>query len=188
MSGFGSLARESASNKLVEYQKIIDQINVEYNTKFEISDKAAFQNNVIIMMSSKEFERILIEEAKDFNNSEYQNNILADNEEKTTFLNVSRTGQVYERRTVPVTSGGKVGYVYASFEIIDLSSYRYFNQCTDYGNVENKSKWYFDTIRNQIRVDCSRDKCIIRYQGVWTYGPTGLTETTLNTYTVTYTP
>lgn len=167
------------SAKLEAYCNIVNEVNDKYGRQFEITDMEAFQKYVINKMSIKEFEAMLEKDAQEF-----------ENDIKINIIDIPKTRtsvSIVELQAIVTKGTNKLSKVFAEFEIVDLNSVRYFNKYIAGGNLTTSTTWYLQTLSTTL-VSMSSTKATVKYKGYWRYGPTGLSETTLETYTIVYTP
>ena len=69
--------KAGASNfDIIEYQKIIEEVNTKYNRQFHITDLITFKNTICNKLSPLEFENMLVQDAIAIQETPLEDNII----------------------------------------------------------------------------------------------------------------
>lgn len=133
-------------NTMQPYQSVIDDVNKHYGTHFSVADYAKFKKYIADVMSPAEFEEMLAKDAQDFRMDAHMTLCHTDINPRTSVSN--------NYYSVQIKKGDKSGKLFAVFEVVDLTSLKFFNKLISAGSQEDSQTWYFHTqYRETIRIE-----------------------------------
>lgn len=169
-----------------DYQKVIDRVNSEYGLALVIEDKDAFTQNVYNVITPSDLYGLLSARPSNSDFSTVQQNTPI---KPSNYSIMARPNENITYKA-SVVNGSWTGNVYATIE----TKFYADNHSTFVRFINAKGEWPSGDTNYRFKatgarcLSCSSSECTVKYQGVWGVPATGVIDTTLYYYTITYKP
>lgn len=167
-----------------DYQDIIDKVNAEFDKNIAITNEDAFMENVFNKMSPEEFNNLLI------GNLAQEDSAIPDDETIGVPTITPFVAPEVIKYSTDISFGSWTSRLNARIEtIIGANGTNSFLRYVDAGYAwdANWTTWLYYAYEMSC-TSFSSSSCKVSYKGYWTIPKTGVTDLTIVTYNITYTP